>query len=466
MPSLVRPKSQRKGQPAVTSAIWHIRYRCPVRRRSVVISTRCKARKNAEKCLREFADLLERGTVGVENPFLARHQGRAAEADRLAAPACLAAFEADLRAGRVRRGKRKPVSAAHADLTVARVRRVVEGTAIARIDALSADSVNALLDRLQAAGEVRSAQTRKHYERAVKSFGRWLVATDRLGRDPLGRLEVTHVDSADVVHDRGAFEPREIEAIAAVTRGGPVIRGLDGGRRALLYLFAASTGLRAKECASVRRGDFGPGLALVRVAGEFTKNGREAVQPIPSSLRPAIAAAVEGLADGEFLWPGGWKEDQQGRWAVAGWVAGKEAGEFLRRDAARAGIEIGRSGKAANGGRVLDFHSFRHSFVSALDRAGLSEGLARKLARASSRAILERYTHREFGELAAAVEALPAIGVPAGETCPPGEAYADEAMRDDPQGAATPSSDTPGPSGPGTQEADRAGDGSLGAAGS
>lgn len=148
MPNLVRPKSQRKGQLAVTNAVWHIRYRCPVRRRSVVISTRCKAKKNAEKCLREFVDLLERGEVGVEYPFRVRHRGRAEEADRLAAPACLAAFEADLRAGRVRKGRRKPVSTAHADLTVARVRRVVEGTAVARIDALSADAVNALLDRL------------------------------------------------------------------------------------------------------------------------------------------------------------------------------------------------------------------------------------------------------------------------------------------------------------------------------
>ena len=417
MPNLVRPKSQRKGQPAVTSAIWHIRYRCPVRRRSVLISTRCKAKKNAEKCLREFADLLERGEVGVENPFLARHKGRAEEAERLAAPACLAAFEADLRAGRVRRGKRKAVSAAHADLTVARVRRIIVDAAITRIDALSVDAVNALLDRLQATGEVRTAQTRKHYERAVKSFGRWLVAIDRLGCDPLDRLEVTHVDSADVVHDRGAFRPEEIEAVAGAARRGPSYRGLAGERRALLYLFAASTGFRARDRGAVRRGDFGPGLALVKVAGEFTKNGKEAVQPIPSFLRPALAEVLQSLADGDFLWPGGWNRDERGRWAPAGWVAGKDAGELLRRDAAQVGIAIGRSGKDANEGRVLDFHSFRHSYVSALDRAGLSEGLARKLARASSRAILDRYTHREFGELAAAVESLPAIGLEGGGAC-------------------------------------------------
>jgi hypothetical protein len=93
----------------------------------------------------------------------------------------------------------------------------------------------------------------------------------------------------------------------------------------------------------------------------------------------------------------------------AGWIAGKSAGEFLRKDGARVGIVIGRKGQEANGGRVLDFHSFRHSYVSALDRAGISEGLSRKLARASCRAILERYTHREFEELCTAVEAIPAL---------------------------------------------------------
>ena len=100
----------------------------------------------------------------------------------------------------------------------------------------------------------------------------------------------------------------------------------------------------------------------------------------------------------------------------AGWIAGKEAGELLRKDAAPVGIVIGRKGQEANGGRVLDFHSFRHSYISALDRAGISEGLSRKLARASCRAILERYTHREFEELSAAIEGIPAIRLEGGQT--------------------------------------------------
>jgi hypothetical protein len=40
------------------------------------------------------------------------------------------------------------------------------------------------------------------------------------------------------------------------------------------------------------------------------------------------------------------------------------------------------------------------------------------MARASCRAILERYTHREFEELSAAVEALPALGGAGGDGVP------------------------------------------------
>jgi hypothetical protein len=56
---------------------------------------------------------------------------------------------------------------------------------------------------------------------------------------------------------------------------------------------------------------------------------------------------------------------------------------------------MGRTRPQADGDWVLDFHAVRDCGVSALDRAGLSEGLSWKLARASHRASLARGTHRE-----------------------------------------------------------------------
>jgi hypothetical protein len=67
---------------------------------------------------------------------------------------------------------------------------------------------------------------------------------------------------------------------------------------------------------------------------------------------------------------------------------------------------IGRKGKSANGGRVLDFHSYRHTYISNLERADVSDGLLGQLSRATAQ-VVERYTHRELGRLADAAERLP-----------------------------------------------------------
>lgn len=159
----------------------------------------------------------------------------------------------------------------------------------------------------------------------------------------------------------------------------------------------------------MRKQDFTPGLNQVKVAGLFTKNKQEAVQPVPSFLRSLLTTYAMNLREDDFLFPGGWRwRPDVGRWETDGWVRGKSAGAFLRFDAAKGGIVIGREGKDQNGG-VLDFHSLRHFFGAACDRAGISDGLRCKLHRASKQKLLDRYTHRELAELTAAVEELPAI---------------------------------------------------------
>jgi hypothetical protein len=157
----------------------------------------------------------------------------------------------------------------------------------------------------------------------------------------------------------------------------------------------------------VRKQDFTDGMAHAKVACMFTKNKQEALQPVPSFLRPILAAYVANLQDGDFLFPGGWQQAGS-KWETARWVKGKSAGEFLRFAAARVGIVIGRQGKEQHGG-VLDSHSLRHFYGTVCDQAGISDGLRRKQHRASTQKLLDRYTHRELSELTAAVEELPAI---------------------------------------------------------
>ena len=59
-------------------------------------------------------------------------------------------------------------------------------------------------------------------------------------------------------------------------------------------------------------------------------------------------------------------------------------------------------------GRVVGFHSLRHSFISNLARAGVHPKQAQDLARHSDiNLTLSRYTHTVLGDRANAVEALP-----------------------------------------------------------
>ena len=61
---------------------------------------------------------------------------------------------------------------------------------------------------------------------------------------------------------------------------------------------------------------------------------------------------------------------------------------------------------------MLDFHSLRHFYGTVCDQAGILDGLRRKLHRASTQKLLDRYTHRELAELTAAVDELPAVAWP------------------------------------------------------
>jgi integrase len=410
MPNLFRAKAKPRGKPTRTSSVWYIRYFCPLRRRSHAISTRCRNRKNAERCLWQFIDMLERGEVGLENPFLVRlrQEREKPSSDQREIEACLTSFEPDLRAGRIRkRGRRQAVGEIYADTTIARIRRITGGCGVNTIDQLTVETVNAFLDRCQANGIIKTNQTRKHHERAIKAFTRWGQTTERLDRDPLARLDVTYVDEErDVVHTRSEFTLEELSRIILAATGATPLAGLTGRQRALLYAFAASTGLRARECAAIQRQDFTEDFAFVTLSGLFTKNRKRATLPIPPRLREILAEYVTKLAPDEFLWPGGWEQNEKLEWVPVGWIKDSRAGDFLRADAALVGIIIGRKGKESNGGRVLDFHSLRHTYISNLERADVTDGLRGQLSRATAQ-VVERYTHRELGRLSEVAERLP-----------------------------------------------------------
>ncbi len=110
-------------------------------------------------------------------------------------------------------------------------------------------------------------------------------------------------------------------------------------------------------------------------------------------LHPGLAAMLaHWIAPGSPLW--------DGNWAKRNWAAA-----LLRRDLKAAGIPY----RTAAG--VADFHVLRHSFITAMGKAGVELSVRQSLARHSDPKLTMRYTHLGMEDLAGFVPALPAPAV-------------------------------------------------------
>ena len=192
------------------------------------------------------------------------------------------------------------------------------------------------------------------------------------------------------------------------------MRGFTGAARAMLYLTASMTGLRASELASLTRDSFrlDDATPVVVVEAGYSKRRRRDTVLLHAGLVEQLRPWLAGFKAGESLWPG--------RWA-----ANHCAGEMVMRDlvhARAAWIEAakGKAGKEVRDaaddfkscdrdGRHLDFHGLRHSFISSLVRAGVMPAVAMKLARHSTITLtIDRYTHVSARDAAAGIDRLPA----------------------------------------------------------
>ncbi len=239
-----------------------------------------------------------------------------------------------------------------------------------------------------------SSTTSNHYLRAMKSFGAWLVRAHRNDANPFSDLSALNVET-DLRRPRRSLPAQEFEAlIAAAKSSRRVFRGLDGLDRAMLYILAANTGLRASELASLRLKSLDFDAPAVHVQAAYSKRRRAERQP----LRPDVAGMLkrwvaqrEIRKPDETLWPGTWSQN---------------AAEMLRGDLDDAQIAF-----VDDSGQFFDFHALRHQFISNLAKAGVHPKVAQELARHSTiQLTMDRYTHVDREQLNNALENLPGIG--------------------------------------------------------
>ncbi len=274
----------------------------------------------------------------------------------------------------------------HCDQSRDRVLRLIQSAKILRISGLTIGSVQtALADVSHIKGRRGNAELSEssiaHHARSLKAFSRWLWRDGRVRDDALVHMRLPEVHDGFV---RRAMEAEEAAALIATT---PTLRrrgGLTGPDRAIVYAVALGTGYRLGELCSLTPESFhlDDDPPTIFCEGEFTKNGRDATQPIRPELVEMLRPWLVGKAPGKPVFP----------------INCDNVAPALRLDLDAAGVDSAAS---------YDFHSLRHTYVTMLIKSGASVKVCQELARhADPKLTMNVYTHLALHDLARGLEGL------------------------------------------------------------
>jgi integrase len=157
---------------------------------------------------------------------------------------------------------------------------------------------------------------------------------------------------ADRRHVRRLSSPDEAARIVQAAQTGPEAGNLTGPDRAILYALALGTGFRAKELGTLTPERFNLDSDTPTVVGKscYTKNGKEAVQPLSASLAARMRPWLATKAQGRPVFEG----------------MTQRTAEMLLVDLKAVKIPY----ETDSG--VVDFHSLRGDFISYLVSSGAS----------------------------------------------------------------------------------------------
>ena len=318
-------------------------------------------------------------------------------------------------------------------LAASEIGRIAKACKWTRRGDISASDMHRHLGNLR--GQGYSVQTSNHYLRAIKEFSRWLVADRWARKDRLLHLSMLNT-RLDRRHDRRALSPEEFARLVDAAQTGPSVESIPGPDGAVMYVLAAWTGYRRSEIGSLTlrslRLDDDPPTATV--AAGYGKRRRQDMQVLHPEVvkRLQIWLATKGkIAPQSPLFPvservpGGTsrKTSKMMRRNLAGarkkWLEEAATAEEQKRREQSDFLAY-----QDHNGRFADFHSNRHTFITNLERAGVSPRVAQTLARHSDiRLTMGIYTHVELHDQTVAITSLPAPpsglpGVNDGATAP------------------------------------------------
>ncbi len=273
----------------------------------------------------------------------------------------------------------------HVRSTRTYVERTIKMAGIERIGDLTPSAVSLAVTTLKT--EKLSARAVNAYVTAVKSFSRWLKRDGRTSDYSLETMTKQN-EQADRRRIRRALTPEEAARVIQAANAGPEAGGLAGPERAMLYDLALGTGFRADELATLipERFSLDSDPPTVTVLAGYSKNGKEAIQPISAALATRLRPWLAHKPPGRPVFDG----------------MTERTAEMLRVDLEAAGIPY----ETASG--VADFHALRAAYVSNLVASGASVKACQTLARHSTPSLtIGVYAKVALHDIKGAVENLP-----------------------------------------------------------
>jgi len=229
-------------------------------------------------------------------------------------------------------------------------------------------------------GQTQAPKTLNEYLAALAALCTWLRKQGRIPVNPFENVSKVDTRGKQRLHRRALNDE---EALALLSAPEP---------RRTIYLFALHTGLRRGEINALRWDDLklNADSPAVRVRAATSKNRREQLLPLHREIAVALQRTQAAPARGnQCVFP-----------------EGVPAMKVMREDLKTAGITL-----LDERGHRMDFHALRMTYITRLQRAGVSPREAMELARHSDmRLTMKTYTDTAQLPLAATVSNLPSFG--------------------------------------------------------
>jgi integrase len=356
---IYRPKRQRNGK-LISSRIWRARLKLNGDVKARDISLGVSDKQVAEQKLRDNIRDQERTAVGLLAPA-AQRETFENPMERL-----VDGYVADLKAL-----GRSPDHVRHVDK---RLRRLMRECHWLSLREATADSF--LRWRTE---QKQAPKTINEYQAVLSALFSWLRKQNRVAANPFELVSKVDARGKESFHRRALNDDEA--------------RRLLAGSRRPLYLLALHTGLRRGEINALHGSDFHLDAANPFYLVPIAKSKSRKEQPRP--LHPELVVELQSLRAAAKVTP-----------EALVFPEGVPQMKVIRADFKAAGIPL-----VDERGYRVDFHALRMTYITRLQRAGVSPREAMELARHSDmRLTMKTYTDAAALPLAATVRGLPSFG--------------------------------------------------------